>query len=87
MATVYIPAQLRDLCGGAANLEVPATTLGELLRAMDLRCPGFFARVVEDGRVRAGLSVAIDGEALAYPMHEPLRPTSQVTIIPAIAGG
>lgn len=87
MARVVIPALLRDLCGGSTVLEVPATNLRELLKALDERCPGFYARVVEDGHLRPELAVAIDGEAASFPLHEPLRPDADVTIVPAIGGG
>ena len=87
MATVHVPAPLRGLCGGAARLDVAGATLVELLREVDQRCPGFFARVVEDGRLRPEISVAIDGDAAPVPLHEPIAPGAEVTIIPAIAGG
>ena len=87
MATVYVPTLFRNLCGGAHRLEVPATTLDELLKAVDQRCPGFYVRVVEDGRVRPSLAVAIDGEAATYPLWEPIGVTTEVTIVPAIGGG
>ena len=87
MITVFVPTLLQPLCGGARSLEVEAGTLRELLQALDVRCPGFYDRVVEDGRVRPELAVAIDGEAANFPLHEPLRQGAQVTIVPAIGGG
>jgi molybdopterin synthase sulfur carrier subunit len=87
MTMVYIPAPLRDMCGGIATLDVQAPTLDALLRALDLRCPGFYARVVEDGRVRPELAVAIDGEAATYPLSEPVSHVRDLTIIPHIGGG
>jgi len=70
-----------------SHLELPAATLDELLRGIDQRCPGFYARVIEDGHVRPELAIAIDGEAANYPPHEPLAPAAEVTIVPAIGGG
>ncbi|MGE5594445.1 MAG: MoaD/ThiS family protein, partial [Hyphomicrobiales bacterium] len=87
MARTFIPTLLRPLCAGAAELDVDARTLDELLRALDARCPGFYDRVVENGHVRPELAIAIDGEAAAYPLHEPLAPSAEVTIVPAIGGG
>ena len=87
MARVFVPTLFRTLCGGAQDLDVPAETLDELLRGLDERCPGFYERVVKNGRVRGELAVAIDSEAANYPLHEPLRADAQVTIIPAIGGG
>ena len=87
MAIVFVPAPLRGLCAGADRLEVPAATLGELFRELDRRCPGFLGRVVEDGRVRPELAIAIDGEAGLYALHQPLGPSAEIAIIPAIGGG
>lgn len=87
MASVYIPAPLRDLCAGASRLELTASTLDQLLRALDERCPGFYARIVEDGAIRPELAVAIDGEAANYPLGERLHAAADVTIVPAISGG
>ena len=87
MATVLIPSPLRPLCGGAATLEVAGATLGELLRAVDARCPGFYERAVDEGKVRPELSVALNGHAFRYGLTEPIAPNDEVTIVPAIGGG
>ena len=57
----------RELGFRTANLDVPAPTLDQLLKAIDERCPGFYARVVDDGQVRPELARA---RALA-PVYEP----------------
>ncbi|MBI5949178.1 MAG: MoaD/ThiS family protein [Chloroflexi bacterium] len=87
MVSVWVPALLRSLCGGAARLEVEGGTLGDVLRALDLRCPGLYDRVVEGGRVRPELAVAINGEVLSLALHEPLAPGTELTLVPAIGGG
>ncbi len=87
MATVLIPSPLRPLCAGAAALEVAGATLGEVLRAVDARCPGFYERAVEGGRVRPDLSIALNGHAFRYGLTEPIAPTDEVAIVPAIGGG
>ncbi len=87
MAEVWVPALLRPLCGGTERLQVEGGTLGEVLRAVDARCPGFLARVTAEGALRPEIAVAIDGEAGSFPLHEPVGPQSQVSILPAIGGG
>ena len=87
MATVLVPSPLRPLCGGAATLEVAGATLGEVLRAVDGRCPGFYERAVDAGQVRPELSIALNGHAFRYGLTEPIAPTDEVTIVPAIGGG
>lgn len=87
MATVILPALLRDLCGGAAKLQVEGASLGEVLRAVDERCPGLYDRIVEDGRMRPELAIAMDGEILSLALHTPVAPATELTIVPAIGGG
>ena len=87
MANVFVPTLLRPLCDGRSRLELPAATLGELLRALDEEGPGFYDRVVDEGAVRPDLAIAINGEAMSYPLFEPLAPNAEVTIVPAIGGG
>ncbi len=87
METVWIPSLLRPLCDNQSKLDVPAETLEALLRGLDAACPGFYDRVVENGRLRPELAVAIDGEAHSYPLHERLRPQADIAIVPSIGGG
>lgn len=87
MATVFVPSLLRGLCGGASKLEFDAANLGELLRAVDVRCPGFYERVVEKGQLRPELAFAIDGEVIPLALHDTLAPGTELTIVPAIGGG
>ncbi|MBE0611569.1 MAG: MoaD/ThiS family protein [Dehalococcoidia bacterium] len=87
MALVIIPATLRDLCGGSPQLEVEGATIGELLRALDARCPGFYGRVVEEGRLRPELAFAVNGEVVPLALHDTVTPGTEITIVPAIGGG
>jgi sulfur carrier protein ThiS len=84
---VIIPATLRDLCGGSPRLEIDGATIGELLRGLDLRCPGLYGRVVEDGRLRPELAFAVNGEVVPLALHDAVTPGMEITIVPAIGGG
>ena len=87
MATVIIPAPLRDLCGGASKLDVPGTTIGQVLRELDVRCPGFYARVADGDQLRPELAFAVDGEVVGIGLHHPGGPATEIAIVPAIGGG
>ena len=55
-ATVRIPSQLRPLSGGAGELELEGSTVGEVLNALDSAHPGFADRLFEEnGNIRAHL--------------------------------
>ncbi len=87
MALVIIPATLRSYCGGSSQLEVDGSNIGEVLRALDARCPGFYDRVVEEGRLRPELAFALNGEVVALALHDTVAPGTEITIVPAIGGG
>ena len=82
-----IPAGLRSFCEGASRVEVAGATIGEVLRAVDGRCPGFFARVVDEGRLRPELAFAINGEVVPLALHDPVEQGTELTIVPALGGG
>jgi molybdopterin converting factor small subunit len=87
VALVIIPATLRDMCGGSPRLEVEGATIGAVLRALDGRCPGFYSRVVDGGRLRPELAFAVDGEVVPLALHDVVTPTTEIAIVPAIGGG
>jgi len=87
MATIWVPSPLRPLCGGATRLHVDGATLGDVLRAVEVRCPGFLDEILDNGRLRPEIAIAIDGEAGSYSLHEQLAPGTEISILPAMAGG
>lgn len=87
MVLVVIPATLRDLCAGASKLDVSGVTVGEVLRALDARCPGFYDRVVAEGRLRPELAFAINGEVYPLALHNTVEDGVEIAIVPALGGG
>ena len=87
MAQVYIPSQMRDLSQGVEQLEVNARNVRQAVAALDERFPGLAERLVQDGRLRPGLAVSIDGELTNQGLLAPLAPESEVHFLPAIGGG
>ena len=71
----------RHLTRGQAEIEVEADTVHRLVLELDRRFPGL-------GRqIEAGMAIAIDGEIHQDADFAPLRPDSEVCLIPKIAGG
>lgn len=68
-------------------MEVEGDTIGALLRGLDAQCPGIYARLVSEGRLRPELAFAVDGEILPLALHDAVRPGAEVTIVPALGGG
>ena len=87
MALVIIPATRRHYCSGASKIEAPGATIGEVLRAVDAQCPGFYARVVNGQRLRPELAFAINGEVFPLALHDTVGETTEIAIVPALGGG
>ena len=71
----------RRFTGGKAELEVAATTFRRLVMELESRYPGLGRQVEE------GMAIAIDGEIFQDAYHAPLKPESEIWLIPKIAGG
>ncbi len=90
MATVRIPTQLRNLAGGAAEVDVDGSTVGEVLKALEAAHPGFSARLFDDaGGLRRFVNVFVADEDIRFldGGDTPVDEKTTVSIIPAVAGG
>jgi sulfur-carrier protein len=87
LATVYIPALLQALTGGRSAVEVEGGTVGEVVDNLERLWPGIRERIVEQGRLRANISVAVDGEITPMGLLEKVAPESEVHFVAAIKGG
>ena len=89
-ATVRIPTQLRTLTGGAGEVKVDGSTVGEVLKALDAAHPGFGERLFdENGKVRRFVNVFIADEDIRFLSGVDTEVTDgqTVSIVPAVAGG
>ena len=80
MATVHLPAGLRQFANGVESVEIDAPRVHELLAELSNRFPPMAEPLAE-------MAVAIDGEIYTQPGYQELRPTSEVHLLPRIAGG
>jgi molybdopterin synthase sulfur carrier subunit len=89
VAVVRIPTVLRPQAGGNARVEVDGATLGEVLRALVAAHPALDERLLDGDRVRGYVNVFVDDEDVRYlgGLDAPVAPSSEVTIMPAVAGG
>jgi molybdopterin synthase sulfur carrier subunit len=87
MATVWIPPLLRDLTAGAQSIVVPGETVRDLIAALDARYPGLADRLIEEGALRRGLVLMVDGVTSRQGLRTRVRPESEVHFVPAIGGG
>ena len=87
MPTIFIPAQLRNLTGGSATIEIPATNVGEAVDVLEARFPGIRARLCQGSDLLPGLQVSIDHRFSRQGLAAELSPTSEVHFLPVIGGG
>jgi molybdopterin converting factor small subunit len=87
MPTVFIPSLLRSYTGDRSKVEVEGRTLRQVFENLERECPGIGARIVEDGRIRPEISVAVDNELVDTGLIFPVSETSEVSLLPAISGG
>ena len=88
--TVRIPTQLRPLAGGASEVPVEASTVGEALKALDAAHPGFAERLFDDGGgLRRFVNVFVADEDIRFldGVDTRVADGQTVSIVPAVAGG
>ena len=87
---VRIPTILRPLTGGSAEVSADGGTLREVLDALDEAHPGIRGRVLDDeGRLRRFVNVYVDDDDVRFAsgLDTVTKDGSEVSIIPAVAGG
>jgi molybdopterin synthase sulfur carrier subunit len=88
--TVRIPTQLRPLTGGAGEVEVEGSTVGDALKALDAAHPGMGDRLFDEaGNLRRFVNVFLDDEDVRFldGLATPVPSGQTLSIVPAVAGG
>ena len=90
MPTIRVPSALRPLTGGAADIEVSATTVRAALVELDARHPGIAAKVLDGaGSVKPFIRIYVGAEDIGglAGLDTTVAERDEINIIPAIAGG
>ncbi len=88
--TVLIPTPLQKFTSNQASLECEATSIKELVEALETNFPGIKARLCDDsGELRRFLNFYVNSEdnSLLYGLQTTLQSGDEVSIVPAVAGG
>jgi MoaD family protein len=88
--TVRIPAQLRSLTGGSAEVGADGATVGEVIAALDKEHPGVQERLLdEEGRLRRFVNLFLADEDVRFleGLDTPVRDGQTLSVVPAVAGG
>jgi sulfur-carrier protein len=88
--SVRVPTILRSYTGGAAEVSAEAGTLRDVLTALDAAYPGIAGRILDDsGQIRRFVNVYVGDEDVRFTsgLDTPVPEGTQVSVIPAVAGG
>jgi tetratricopeptide (TPR) repeat protein len=84
---VFIPAVLRPLAGGRESVAVEGETVRQIIDSLEKQHPGIADRLLDQGRLRPNISVAVDGIVTPLGLLEEVGPQSEIHFVHAIAGG
>jgi molybdopterin synthase sulfur carrier subunit len=81
MATVIVWGSLKPHTGGKASIEIDAKNVQDLLARLGETYPGL------QPQLKRGVSVSIDGIIFRDGWLQPLKPESEVFLLPRMVGG
>jgi molybdopterin converting factor small subunit len=88
--TVKIPTQLRAAAGGESEAVLEGATVREVLDGLYARFDGLGERIAdESGTLRRFVNVYVGGEDIRFldGLDTPVQDGTELTILPAVAGG
>jgi molybdopterin converting factor small subunit len=87
---VLIPTPLQKFTADQASVELEASSVQELINALDVAFPGLASRLCdEQGKLRRFLNLYVNSEDIRFldNQNTSLNPGDEVSIVPAVAGG
>ena len=81
MVRVRLGGTLISLAGGRTEFEVEATNIREMLDRLGEDYPQL------KPMLQKGVAVSIDGEIFRSSWFQPVKPESEIYLLPAMAGG
>jgi molybdopterin synthase sulfur carrier subunit len=90
VSTVKFPAVLRANVGGAREVEVDGSTIGEVLDGLIATYPALRDQLfTEDGELNRFVNVYVNGRDVRYldGRATPVAEADEVRLLPAMAGG
>lgn len=87
MPLVFIPAQLRGLTSGQAQIELPGESVREIVEQLETRFPGIKNRLCQNDELAPGLQLSIDHVMSSRGLRAKVKPASEVHFLPAFGGG
>ena len=88
--SVRVPTILRTYTAGESEVTASGTTLAEVLDDLDANYSGIKARVLDDeGNLRRFVNVYVGNDVVRFldNLATPTPDGTQISVIPAVAGG
>jgi sulfur-carrier protein len=88
--SVRIPTTLRTLTAGKSEVSLEGSSVRDVLAGLDQAHPGFADRLLDDdGNLRRFVNVFVADDDIRFldGLDTPVPDGSEVSIIPAVAGG
>jgi sulfur-carrier protein len=88
--SVRIPTILRTYTGGESEVSATGATLAEILDDLDTNYAGIKGRILDDdGKLRRFVNVYVGNDDVRFleDLQTPTPAGTQVSVIPAVAGG
>ena len=90
MPKIRIPMPLRKLTNDVDIVSSDAATLADAVDGLEADFPGIKERLCDEaGGIRRFVNIYVNGEDVRFldNLATPLKPTDEVSIVPAVAGG
>lgn len=90
MARVRIPTPLRKYTQGQEAVTVSAATVSAVIEALEAQHPGLRERILDEkGGVRRFVNIFVGEDDIRFlkQLDTPVSDTTEISIVPAIAGG
>lgn len=87
---VLVPTPLQKYTSNQSTIECTGKTVGELIEALEVNCPGIKDRLCDEtGKPRRFLNFYVNTEDIRFlkGTETPLADGDEVSIVPAVAGG
>jgi molybdopterin synthase sulfur carrier subunit len=90
MSTVKLPTVLRPSAGGAREIEIAGSTIGEVVTALVAQHPSLKQQLLTDeGELNRFVNVYVNGQDVRYldGLATAVTERDEVRLLPAMAGG
>jgi molybdopterin converting factor small subunit len=90
VSIVWIPQVLRAAAGGNKQLELPGTSVGELVTSLVEKYPSLRGQLLtDDGDLNRFVNVYVNGQDVRYldGLATSVGEADEVRLLPAMAGG